>query len=92
MAGFLAHSSGKYYVIGLHVAEEPEAPSLGVRRAEAVVAALVRAGFCPEKFVALGSHETKKYGPIFDDESGPLVSIALVSPYATEQLREAGLL
>jgi hypothetical protein len=88
----LAQNGGRYYVLGQFAVDEDASAGLDRQRAEAIMDALVRAGFCPEKLVVLPGGLSESGAA--NERSGvrPMGQLILISDYANDQLRRAGIL
>jgi hypothetical protein len=93
MARRLAQSSGRYYVLGRVAPDEQDVPGLDLARANAIKARLVALGFCEEKLVVLaGGVASEPAASKLPDRMRPLGELILISEYADQQLRDAGIL
>lgn len=90
----LSQSSGRYYVLAQVALDERDVLGLDLARANAVKARLVALGFCEEKFVPLAGGVVAEFpeGYRLQERVRPLGELILVSDYADQQLRDAGIL
>jgi hypothetical protein len=89
----LSQSSGRYYALGQVAPDERGVPGLDLARANAVKARLVDLGFCEEKLVPLaGGVASGPAASKLPDRMRPLGELILISDYADQQLRDAGIL
>lgn len=90
----LSQSSGRYYVLAQVAPDEQDIPGLDLARANAVKARLVALGFCEEKLIPLAGGVVGQFPEGFrlPERARPLGELILVSEYADQQLRDAGIL
>ncbi len=87
----LARNAGRFYVVGQFASDEDASAGLDQERAEAIMEALLQAGFCPEKLVLLPAGLADRFEP-GRDRLRPMGQLILISDYANEELRKAGIL